>query len=211
MICERCGKEIADSAAICPSCGTVTSWSTGSSGPPPTTYGGFPTGEYSDTYDQPKPTYEQGYTPRQNHAPQPPPIYTPPPQQKFGPSYAPPHSYQQAPINVTIVNNYTPPPAKNNGALLVEILLSLFGIYGVGWSMAGKKTTGTVLIICSLVYWFLALRFIFLTWGFGILCLGPLSIVLIIVNAILLNNALKQQTARLTTVQAQQMQAPPKQ
>jgi len=193
MICERCGKEISDSAAICPSCGTVTSWSTGASAPPPTTYGAFPTGEHSNTYaPQPMPTYEQGYTPQ--HAPQPSPIYAPPPQQNFGPSYAPPHSYQPGPINVTIVNNYSPPPAKNNGALLVEILLSLLGIYGVGWSMAGKKTTGTVLIICSVVYWFLALRFIFLTLGFGILCLGPLSIVLIIVNAILLNTALKQQT-----------------
>lgn len=217
MTCERCGKEIPDSAAICPSCGTVIS-SARAPVPPVTSYGQFPPGEHGDHKEyvdphepQPMPTYDQGYAPRQSFT-APPPIYTPA-QQVPGPynPYNPPPMYQPGPINVTIVNNIVSPPRKNGTALLVEIFLSLIGIYGVGWRMAGKKTVGTALLIGSFVYWVLALRFIILTWGFGILCLGPVSIMLIIVNAILLNNVLNRQVTRLNTIQAQQVQRPPRQ
>ncbi len=151
-------------------------------------------------------TYDQGYTPRQSFT-APPPGYRPA-QQIPGP-YNPPPAYQPGPVNVTIVNNFASSSNKNGSALLVEIFLSLIGIYGVGWRMAGKKTVGTVLLFASIVYWVLALSFIILTWGFGILCLGPLSIILIIVNAILLNNTLKRQVTWFSTVQAQQTQRPP--
>ena|SRR6266567_543870 len=213
MICERCGKEIFDTAAICPSCGTVISSASASAPPPVTSYGQFPPGkygnysEYADPHDpQPMSTYDQGYTPRQSFT-APPPGYRPA-QQIPGP-YNPPPAYQPGPVNVTIVNNFASSSNKNGSALLVEIFLSLIGIYGVGWRMAGKKTVGTVLLFASIVYWVLALSFIILTWGFGILCLGPLSIILIIVNAILLNNTLKRQVTWFSTVQAQQTQRPP--
>ena len=218
MTCERCGKEISDSAAICPSCGTVISSARASVPPPVTSYGQFPPdehgnyNEYADPHDpQPMPTYDQGYASRQSFT-APPPIYTPA-QQVPGPynPYNPPPMYQPAQVNVTIVNNFASSPGKKSSALLVEIFLSLIGIYGVGWRMAGKKTVGTVLLIGSIVYWALALRFIILTWGFGILCLCPVSFILIIVNAILLNNALNRQVTQFTTVQAQQMQRPSKQ
>ena len=205
MTCERCGKEIPDSAAICPSCGTAISSARASVPPPVTSYGPFPRDP------QPTPTYDQGYAPRQSFI-APPPIYTQG-EQVPGPynPYQPPTMYQPGPVNVTIVNNFAAPSRKNGSALLVEIFLSLIGIYGVGWRMAGKKTVGTVLLIGSVIYWVLALRFIILTWGFGILCLGPVSIMLIIVNAILLNNALNRQVTRLNTIQAQQMQRPSRQ
>jgi len=218
MTCERCGKEISDSAAICPSCGTVIASARASVPPPVTSYGQFPPGEhgnyneYTDPHDsQPMPTYDQGYASRQSFT-APPPIYTPA-QQVPGPNnpYNPPTMYQPGQVNVTIVNNFASSPSKNSSALLVEIFLSLIGIYGVGWRMAGKKTLGTVLLIGSIVYWVLALRFIILTWGFGILCLCPVSFILIIVNAILLNKALNRQATQFTTVQAQQMQRPSRQ
>src|SRR5437764_9566160 len=141
MICERCGKELADSAVICPSCGTVTR-SGGTSVPPrPGGYTQYPGSEYSDPHDQPMPTYEQGYAPRQNFTAPPPPNYRPP-QPNFGyqQAYNPPPMYSPGPINVTVVNNYTEPDQKNSGALLTEIILSLFGIYGVGWLIAGETT-----------------------------------------------------------------------
>jgi len=119
--------------------------------------------------------------------------------------------YQPSQVNVTIVNNFASSPSKKSSALLVEIFLSLIGIYGVGWRMAGKKTVGTVLLIGSIIYWVLALKFIILTWGFGILCLCPVSFILIIVNAILLNNSLNRQATQFTTAQAQQMQRPSRQ
>lgn len=215
MMCERCGKEISGSAAICPSCGMAISSAKASEPPPVTSYGQFPPGEYGDYSEyadpQPMPTYDQGYAPRQDLT-APPPIYTPA-QQVPGPyhPYSPPApAYQPGQVNVTIVNNFASSPGKNASALLTEIFLSLIGIYGVGWLRAGKKTTGIVLLIGSILYWMLAIQFIILTWGFGILCLCPISIMLIIVNAVLLNQALSQQVAQFTTVQAQQMQRPPR-
>src|SRR5437016_11686542 len=110
MTCERCGKEISDTAAICPSCGTVISSVSASAPPPVTSYGQFPPGEYgnyseyADPNDpQPMSTYDQGYAPRQGFT------APPPPQQAPGPynPYNPPPMYQPGPVNVTIVNNFT--------------------------------------------------------------------------------------------------------
>src|SRR2546428_1275066 len=172
MICERCGKEIFDTAAICPSCGTVISSASASAPPPVTSYGQFPPGkygnysEYADPHDpQPMSTYDQGYTPRQSFT-APPPGYRPA-QQIPGP-YNPPPAYQPGPVNVTIVNNFASSSNKNGSALLVEIFLSLIGIYGVGCRMAGHKTVGTLLPFASIVFWALAFSFIILTWGVGI-------------------------------------------
>jgi hypothetical protein len=96
---------------------------------------------------------------------------------------------------------------KNSGALIAEILLSLFvGTYGVGWLMAGETTTGIILLICSfVVYWpFMILGTIF-TLGIGLICLGPMAIGAIIVNAILLNNLLNRKAAQMVMVQANSM------
>lgn len=42
----------------------------------------------------------------------------------------------------------------NTGLVFIEILLSIFGIFGIGWCLAGRWTLGIVLIMCSvLIYW----------------------------------------------------------
>jgi len=96
---------------------------------------------------------------------------------------------------------------KNSGALIAEILLSVFvGIYGVGWLMAGETTTGIILLICSfVVYWPIMILGTIFTFGIGLLCLGPLAIGAIIVNAILLNNLLNRKAAQVVMVQANPM------
>ncbi len=202
MICERCGKDISETAAICPSCGTLTSGAR-PIGQPPTQHGPYSTG----TYDKPESTYAQGYAPRQDYAPPPQSNYAPPPQSnyQYGQSYAPPR-FQPGGINVSVYNNYTP-PQKNNGALIAEIILSLFGIYGVGWLIAGETTIGVLLLIGSLVLYLpIAILGIVFTLGLGIVCVGPVSIALIIINALLLNNALNRKAAQqITIIQAQQM------
>lgn len=194
MLCERCGKDISDSAAICPSCGTLTS-GTRPAGQPPTQHGPYST----DTYDKPESNYAQGYAPRQDYAPPPQSNY------QYGQSYAPP-GFQPGGINVNVYSSYTP-PQKNNGALIAEIILSLFGIYGVGWLIAGETTIGVLLLIGSIVLYLpIAILGIVFTLGFGIVCVGPVSIALIIINALLLNNALNRKAARqITIIQAQQM------
>ena len=210
MICERCGKDIPDSAAICPSCGTAT-LSSRSAMQPPTSYGQYQPGSFENP--QPMPTYEQGYAPQQNYQPPQQPTYMPP-RQNFGyaPQYGAPPMYQPGPVNVTIVNNATAFANKNTGALIAEIILSLFSIYGVGWLMAGETTIGTILLICSAVYWLFAFVFTIVTFGIGLLCLlclAPLSIAVIIINALLLNSNLDRKARQFIVVPPQQMRMPP--
>jgi hypothetical protein len=205
MICQRCGKEISLNAAICPSCGTVVQQST--------TYGQYHSQEYDDP--QPMPTYEQGYVPPLNANPSEPVSYSPPPKQDF--RYRPfsqaQAAYQPGPINVTVVNNFTTSPNNNRGALLAEIILSLFGIYGVGWLLAGETTIGVVLLICSFaLFWPLAIMIAIFTLGFGIIfCNLPLAIGGIVLNAILLNNALNRKARLVSYTTVQQQQMPPRQ
>jgi hypothetical protein len=178
-------------------------------GQPPTQHGTYPT----DSYDEPVSSYEQGYTPRPDYRQPPRPDYMAPPQPnyQYGQSYAPPQFQQGGGINVSVYNNYTPPGQKNNGALVAEIILSLFGIYGVGWLIGGETAVGIVLLVCSFVIYlpFVILGTIF-TFGLGLFCIGPLSIAAIIINAVLLNKALNRKAAQqITIIHAQQMPPPP--
>lgn len=109
-------------------------------------------------------------------------------------------------VNVVVNNNAPVMPVvtnANNGPLIAEVLLSFFlGIYGVGWLMAGETTTGVVLLVCSfLVYYPIVIVGTIITFGLGLLCIGPLAIAAIIVNAILLNNTLKRKTGQVVMVQ----------
>jgi hypothetical protein len=212
MLCERCGNDISDSAVICPSCGAVTSRSPVQ---PSTSYGAYPDSSYTepDSYNQPPPvqTYQQGYQQR-NYMP--PPLPPPPRPQQPSYGYAPPYNnpppmYQPGPVNVTVNVSSS---NNSNTALVVEIIASLFGIYGIGWLMAGETTTGVLLLVGSLVlYWPIFIIGTIITLGFGLLCLGPLAIAAIIVNAILLNKTLNRKAAQVTVVvpPPQQMRMPP--
>lgn len=194
--CERCGHEMPDNVNICPACGTVASHAK-----PPTNSTAYGTGQGGfGSPPQAPSTYEQGYS-RQQPPSQPAPYqsrpgygYLPPPQNPNtipqAPGYAPP-GYAQVPGNVTVINQFN---SKNTTPLIVEIIISCFGIYGIGWLMAGETTTGVLLLIGSLVlFWPLAILVVVLTFGLGALCIGPLAIAAVIVNAILLNNHLNRQ------------------
>jgi len=146
------------------------------------------------------PPPQQGYMPPQQGYVPPQQGYMPPPQQGYGQQqqqqYAPP-GYQQG-VNVTVVNNAG---TKNNTPLIVEILLSLLGVYGVGWLMAGETTTGIVLLILSfVVYWPLLIVIAVFTLGFGLACDFPIGIAAIVINAILLNGVLNRKAAQQITV-----------
>ena len=184
MNCERCGTGLLDNAAICPTCGTINpaAWP-GGGGQQSTNYGQYqPRG-----YDGPPPQrqqapYGQGYGPQPNYG------YAP------QPNAVPPYQYQPGPVNVFVTNNPPIVTRDNSSPLIIEVLLSLFlGIYGVGWLMAGETTVGAILLICSFVVWWptLILGTIF-TIGLGLFCLIPLAIGAVVLNAVLLNNALKR-------------------
>lgn len=90
---------------------------------------------------------------------------------------------------------------KNDGALVAEIILSLFGLFGIGWLMAGETTVGVILLICSvIIYWPIMILGTIFTFGIGLLCLGPIAIAAIIVNIILLNNVLNRKAAKFVVM-----------
>lgn len=199
MDCERCGAGLPDSAAICPACGTVTAaaWP---GGQPSTNYGQDAHGGYDGL--QRSAAYGQ-----QPYGPQ--PGYRPPPQPNF--RYAPqpnavPPLYQPSIANVFVANNAVF-SNKNNGPLIVEILLSLLlGVYGVGWLMAGETSVGIVLLIGTFfIYWPTIILGTIFTLGIGLLCLVPLALGAIVLNAVLLNNLLTRKAAQFVMFQGNQV------
>ena len=130
----------------------------------------------------------------------------PPPQPGYG-GYAPQqpgYAYGQQPqpgygqgVNVTVVN--TAPNQVNNTPLILEVILSLFGIYGVGWLMAGETTVGIILLVGSFFYWIV--DFVLAITVVGLCLLVPLVIATIVTNAILLSNRLKRKASQVVMVQ----------
>ena len=196
MNCENCGRVMSDNAVICPNCGTATPASMPKPDQP--RYTPPQQGYVAQQPGYPPQQSQPGYMPQQPGYPPPQQGYMPP-QQNYGYPQQHPPMYSPQGVNVTVVNNAS---TKNNTPVLIEILLSLFGIYGVGWLMAGETTTGVILLICSfVVYWPLLVLIAVFTLGFGLACDFPLAIAAIIVNAILLNGALNRRATQITMVQ----------
>jgi hypothetical protein len=215
MICQQCKNEIADNAIICPVCGTLQAQASqqpqnrkqpypqGDFQPPPEGYGYYQPdnrGGYQGGYTPPPPhpnMHQQGYQGYQGYQGQ----------QNYGQPYSANPGYTPN-INVTVINN--PSGGKNDGALAIEIILSLLGIYGVGWLVGGETTVGIILLLCSIfLYWPIMFFGTLFTLGIGLIFLGPLMIACIIINAVLLNNALKRKAATYVIVQPPPMQMPP--
>ena len=79
-----------------------------------------------------------------------------------------------------------PTPQVNGAAVAMEAVLSLFGIYGVGWLMAGKTTVGMPLMIGGFVWDLFVITVGFFTVGIGFCCLIPLHFGFIAASTILL-------------------------
>jgi hypothetical protein len=187
--CERCGNKIAENATICPACGTAVR------GQPITNYGQYPLGNFGEPHSS-----TQGQTPSYT-------AYTQPQtyqelSRDFFIGYSPSYSYkaQQPPPKNGYVLSPTDaqkPTNKTDSALVAEILLSLFGIFGIGWLMAGETAIGVILLLGSiLIYWPLMLLGTAITEGFGLICLGPLAIGIIILNIVLLSSVLRRKAAK---------------
>ncbi len=198
MFCDRCGNEINYAATVCPFCGTSTKHEVlytqpsayqvqqGQQRPPLqddfSKFGGPPL--YSAGYSAvPPPVQPGGYAPLPQQAPG-----------YAAASYA--SMYPQG--NITVVQH-----SGSDGPLIAEIVLSLFGIFGVGWILGGETTIGVILLLCSIfIYWPIMLLGTLFTFGIGLICLGPLAIAAIIVNALLCGRILKRRAARLVVIQS---------
>ena len=194
MFCDSCGNEIANGAIVCPNCGSLTE--NDIQYVQPAIYQ-IPQGQQDDLskFGGPPP-YQMGY--QQVPPQQPLPNYAPPIQQQI-PGYAPNAYVPMYPQgNVTIIQN-----SGNDASIVAEIILSLFGLFGVGWLIGGETTVGIILLVCSVfIYWPIMILGTLFTFGLGLICLGPLAIGAIIINAILCNNALKRRASRITVIQS---------
>ena len=206
MICERCGYELANNTQLCPACGTRVETARARAKLPPssTVYGN----EALKSFGEP-PSYERGYTaqsyPRPLQPPQHMPIPSVPP-----PGYSVPYQIVPPyPANVRINMTMMPVQQPNkDGALATEIILSLFGLFGLGWLIAGETTVGIVLLVCSaLIYWPIFVGGTIMSDGIGLICLGPMAIAAIIINAVLLNRRCSRKMAQYIVMQ--QPQQPP--
>lgn len=129
----------------------------------------------------------------------------PPNPQRYPPNYAPPYSqpaqptYPAAPqYSQPLPPPYPPYPPypqqqqDNSTAVVLEAILSLFGFYGIGWMFRGHVGTGIVLLVLGFVWVGVAILITIFTFGFGLLCIGPLHLVFIVLDVLALNNTLRQ-------------------
>jgi tryptophan-rich sensory protein len=70
--------------------------------------------------------------------------------------------------------------------VIVELLLNIIGIFGVGWLMTGHRMVGILLLIFSLAWITTATIVTIATFGLGLLCLGPMNLVLLLLSTLLL-------------------------
>ena len=80
------------------------------------------------------------------------------------------------------------PPKDKSIALILEILPGLFGFLGFGWIYSGNTVSGVIWLISFLVWTVIATIISLVTAGIGIICWLPISIALIAISAISLNN-----------------------
>jgi TM2 domain-containing membrane protein YozV len=197
MLCTRCGNQLANTTTVCPVCGALNTPSQQGDTKQATRYGNYPEQSFgapaSYTLEQEQPIYPDYRQPQMYYPEvQPPPFAYSPASVTGQPRYEANRNYQP-PIS------HTAP--KNDTILVTEVILSLFGIFGVGWLMAGETVTGIVLLICSaLIYWPIMIFGTVFTFGFGLICLAPFAIGAIILNILLLNGTLRRKAARSATM-----------
>jgi hypothetical protein len=140
--------------------------------------------------------------PPASYPPPPPPLYpgayAPPPVNPSQPLYAPPPppggylppppgygAYSQPGVPMVVAGR--PEHPSRTAAIITEVILDLFGIYGVGWLIAGETTVGIVLLVGSFIWWPIALFITLFTAGIGLICFLPLWVVFLLLSVILLS------------------------
>ena len=87
---------------------------------------------------------------------------------------------------VPMVVTVRPENPSRTAAIIAEVILDLFGIFGVGWLIAGETTVGIILLVASFVWWPIAVLGTIFTAGLGVLCIVPLNIIFLLVSVIML-------------------------
>lgn len=79
-------------------------------------------------------------------------------------------------------------PIKDKStAFILEILLGLFGISGIGWIYAGQTGTGIAFLIGMLVWMGIAAAVGIVTVGIGCVCTVPINLAIVGISTMMLN------------------------
>jgi hypothetical protein len=106
---------------------------------------------------------------------------------------APPPPYDAAPPSFPgTVRAAEVKRAPSSSPVVFEVLGGIFGIYGIGWLLAGKTATGLILLALSAGW--LLIAGVAAAHTALITCCGsvPLSVVLAIISAVMLHNAMRR-------------------
>jgi hypothetical protein len=186
MICERCGHEIINnfSSVLCPICGTVTK-----KHPQEHSLGNVVQISQDHAGEQSTSLFEE--LPASQTTSQP---YT-----SFSSDeaeYTTKSFYSAKTINTPGMTSFTS-SCSYESALVIEFILSLLGIFGIGWLLVDETLIGFLLLACSiLIYWPIMILGTLVTLGLGLICLGPLAVTCVICNTLLFNLCLKRRIAR---------------
>lgn len=139
-------------------------------------------GYYPPSGPLPQGYYPQsGPLPQQGYYPQSGPL---PPQQ---PAYYQPMQQPMIMVPPVVVQS-------DNGtlAIILEVVAGLFGLYGIGWLIAGFHDTGVKVLVGGLIWWLVAILISVFTLGFGLVCIWPVDLIIMIVSVVNLSSRLKQ-------------------
>ena len=204
IVCTHCGKVIVEQRTSCPSCGTSLLAAQASPGKEETTgpivpaersAKKFPFGSLYDEYiPQLAPIYDRNYAARSAHPAGTAAHKAPAREQEKAFEATPVDNPPAAPAPLTFRERLFPINTKRS--LIVEILLSLFaGIFGVGWLLIGKKRTGTILLVASLIFYapllIVSYALAYFSYGLSILCTGPLIVGAVALNAFMLHKTMQ--------------------
>lgn len=200
-VCTRCGKEIPEHRTYCPSCGSSLFETQASSEASTGTDSILPTRKKTNAF--PFDLLYKEYTPdleplyERNYAARPTNLSNTPTQE------APPEKQEKATKAKTIDSSH---PAESftrrffranpKTLLFIEVVLSLFtGIFGVGWLLLGKKRTGTLLLVSSVLFYLplliISYGLAYFSFGLSLLCTGPLAIGAVLLNAFMLHKSIQ--------------------
>jgi len=186
MVCERCGHEITGNSSnmLCPICGTAIGKQTSAQ-----SLSSYMRAFQNSARERSLPPH--GEFPRSQRTSQPHEQLS-----KDGSKYVSRLFHAANAINVPPMESFSSARSYEN-VLTIEFILSLLGIFGIGWLLAGETIVGILLLTGSIViYWPLMIWGTLVTFGFGLICLGPLAVTCVMCNALLLNLCLKRKMAR---------------
>lgn len=143
-------------------------------------------------------TLPPAYIPGSQPLPQPQPEYAPPAYAPMPapaaptPVFTPPNVPQRAAPQQQIAPAAPATKRTSTSPLVVEAILAFFGIYGVGWVMAGRPALGAILLALSVFWLGSAAAGTVITVGTGLACFGPANIVFLLLSVLLLRQEMRK-------------------